>query len=102
MNLISEMLAADWRSAISTPGAFTDEGLGGGPIEGSPWAVSVTTPGPETKTYEEWAKDQEKGVCRHVYATAPTVERAIVLAWLRFNDARRESVGANEVVRGDV
>jgi hypothetical protein len=28
--------------------------------------------------------------------------RAIVLAWLRFDDARREPVGANEVVRGDV
>lgn len=88
--LVKDMLIADWRSTISTPGAFTDEGLGGEPIIGSPWAVSVKTPSPSYATFEDMAADTENERYRHVYATAATVERAIVLAWLRLEDARRE------------
>jgi hypothetical protein len=88
MWLVKEALTADLRTTLYSPGAFTDEGLGGGSTD-EPWTCSMQWPNPPYDTHEELMKLLEDGRMNiGGYSEGKTAAIAICRAWVDAQEAK--------------
>jgi hypothetical protein len=88
MWLVKEALTTDLRTTLYSPGAFTDEGLGGGSTD-EPWRCSMQWPNPPCETWEDREKLWDEGRMEiGGYSAGATAALAICNAWVNAQDAK--------------
>lgn len=81
-DVVRKMASLDWRLTLTSPGGFTDEGLGGGDPKDKPWTAVFKRPLPEQREDEDYLDywKRVEGINDTGYATGPTAPVAVCLA----------------------
>lgn len=79
--VVEKIQESDFRMTLSSPGSFTDEGLGGGSKEGMPWEVYLAKPYPEEHMFAS-GPDHDTSVLVSAMSAPLAICRAALLARL--------------------